>query len=62
MVPYDYIDLGTDYGKIIERIPEDDEYLKRAASICDGIRIIKQDPWDCYWNAYRSSWQCNGEL
>ena len=42
----DYFDLGTDYGKIIERIPEDDEYLKRAASICDGIRIIKQDPWE----------------
>lgn len=42
----DYFDLNTDYGKIIERIPEDDTYLKGAASICDGIRIIKQDPWE----------------
>jgi N-glycosylase/DNA lyase len=42
----DYFDLDTDYGKIIDRIPEDDSYLKRAASGCDGIRIIRQDPWE----------------
>lgn len=41
-----YFDLDTDYGKIIDRIPEDDSYLKRAASACDGIRIIRQDPWE----------------
>ena len=42
----DYFDLDTDYGKIIKQIPKDDDYLKRAASVCDGIRIIRQDPWE----------------
>ncbi|WP_027206436.1 DNA-3-methyladenine glycosylase family protein [Butyrivibrio fibrisolvens] len=41
-----YFDLDTDYGKIIDRIPEGDSYLKRAASACDGIRIIRQNPWE----------------
>ena len=42
----EYLDLGTDYGEIIKRIPETDAYLNAAAECGCGIRILKQDPWE----------------
>ena len=42
----DYLDLDTDYSYIIDQIPETDTYLKAAAEYGDGIRILKQDPWE----------------
>lgn len=41
-----YFDLDTDYGKIIESIDTQDDYLKNAAACCPGIRILRQDPWE----------------
>ncbi len=42
----DYLDLKTDYGKIIKSIPADDEYLLKASHYGRGIRILNQDPWE----------------
>ena len=42
----DYFDIKTDYGKIIDSIPEDDAYLKEAAVCGRGIRILRQDSWE----------------
>ena len=42
----DYLDLDTDYGAIIGRIPETDMYLRAAAECGCGIRILRQDPWE----------------
>lgn len=39
-----YFDLERDYGKIISSY--DDIYLQRAVSEFDGIRILKQEPWE----------------
>lgn len=41
-----YLDIGTDYGKIIKAIPKDDKYLTRAAQVGDGLRILRADLWE----------------
>ena len=41
-----YFDLDTDYEKIIESIPKEDAYLTKAAQFGEGIRILRQDPWE----------------
>jgi N-glycosylase/DNA lyase len=41
-----YLDLDTDYGAVIRRIPERDRYLSNAARFGRGIRILRQDPWE----------------
>lgn len=42
----EYFDLYTDYQAIIDAIPQDDEYLKKAAEQFSGIRILKQNLWE----------------
>jgi len=41
-----YFDMDTDYPSIIRAIPEDDAYLRAAADYGQGIRILRQDPWE----------------
>ncbi len=41
-----YFDLQTDYGRFLTAIPEDDEFLTAAAQKAQGIRILRQDPWE----------------
>ena len=41
-----YFDLTTDYRKIRSDISKVNDYLKEAAEIGEGIRIIKQDPFE----------------
>lgn len=43
---YDYFDLATDYKTIRESIPDSDLYMKRAADIGAGIRILRQDKFE----------------
>ncbi len=42
---YDYFDLGTDWGEIRERLSQDPT-LKLACEQCEGLRILRQDPWE----------------
>lgn len=42
----DYFDLDTDYGKIKQRLSADDT-LKKACEFGGGIRLLKQDSWEC---------------
>ncbi len=42
----DYFDAGTDYEAIIQSIPKNDSYLKKAAAAGTGIRILRQDSWE----------------
>lgn len=37
-----YFDMDTDYSQIISEIPEDDEFLKKAAYTFSGLRILIQ--------------------
>ena len=41
-----YLDLDTDYEKIIEQIDSEDSFLSGAAKMGKGIRILRQDLWE----------------
>lgn len=43
----DYFDLSYDYGKLTDRLIQgEDEFLRQAASYGNGIRILKQEPFE----------------
>ncbi|MGN0620396.1 MAG: DNA-3-methyladenine glycosylase family protein [Porcipelethomonas sp.] len=42
----DYFDLDTDYGEIKKKLSADDT-LKKACEYAGGIRLLKQDSWEC---------------
>lgn len=42
----DYFDLGRDYGAIADSIDPEDSYLRDAAGFSEGIRILKQEPFE----------------
>ena len=41
-----YFNLGTDYNKIKTDLSKIDENMKISIQYGDGIRILKQDPWE----------------
>ena len=41
-----YFDLNASYAAIRRSIPDSDTYLTRAAEYSQGIRILRQDPWE----------------
>lgn len=43
----DYFDLNTNYTKIKEKLANIDENLKISTEFGKGIRILKQDLWEC---------------
>ncbi len=44
---HDYFDLDRNYEEIRREIDPSDTYLGAAAESGRGIRILKQDPWEC---------------
>lgn len=42
----EYFDLAEDYEKFRNAIPKEDEFLTKAAEYGEGIRILRQDPWE----------------
>ncbi len=42
----DYFDLNTDYGEL-KKIFSRDETLRKACGFAGGIRLLKQDSWEC---------------
>ena len=42
----DYFDLGRDYVSIAGSVDSKDKYLKEAARFSNGIRILKQEPFE----------------
>ena len=43
----DFFDIDRDYKKIFGMLRQKDEVLKKASDFCPGIRIIKQNPFEC---------------
>lgn len=43
---YQYFDLGRDYTIEKERISKIDDILKESVEFGNGIRILKQEPWE----------------
>lgn len=41
-----YFDLNRDYRSIRKSVPGDDSYLKQAVEFGEGLRILRQDPWE----------------
>lgn len=41
-----YFDLDTDYASIIKTLSLNDPVLRKAAAFGQGIRILRQDPWE----------------
>ena len=41
-----YFDLQTDYGAYLSAVDETDAYLLEAAHLGQGLRILRQDPWE----------------
>jgi N-glycosylase/DNA lyase len=41
-----FFDLGRDYKAIVSSVDPSDDYLKAAASFSEGIRILKQEPFE----------------
>lgn len=42
----DYFDCSTDYPAFCRSMDPKDSYLKKAAACGEGIRILRQDPWE----------------
>lgn len=42
-----YFDLERDYGAIKQQLSQQDPILQEAISYKPGIRILRQDPWEC---------------
>ncbi len=42
---FDYFDLGRDYG-VIKKVLSNDSIMGKAISYGEGIRILKQEPWE----------------
>ncbi len=43
---YDYLDLGTDYSAIKQKLSEEDSIMRKAVEFGYGIRILRQDIWE----------------
>lgn len=41
-----YFDLKTDYKQITDTLSKKDEYMAQAVLFGEGIRILRQDPWE----------------
>ena len=43
----EYFDLKTDYNEYKEKLSKIDSFLKESIEFGNGIRILKQDLWEC---------------
>src|SRR5262249_3759395 len=42
----DYLQLRLDLGAVLRTFPDDDP-LRAATQFCRGLRLLRQDPWEC---------------
>jgi N-glycosylase/DNA lyase len=42
----DYLQLNVDLEQVLQTFP-DDEPMRSAAAACRGLRLLRQDPWEC---------------
>lgn len=41
-----YLQLHVDLGEVLRALP-DDEPMRAAVAACRGLRLLRQDPWEC---------------
>src|SRR5204863_1057759 len=42
----DYLQIELDLSQVLRTFP-DDEPLRAAVTACHGLRLLRQDPWEC---------------
>jgi N-glycosylase/DNA lyase len=42
----EFLQTGTDLGAVLKSFP-DDEPMRAAVAACPGLRLLRQDPWEC---------------
>src|SRR5689334_23327374 len=42
----DYLQLEVDLAEVLSTFP-DDEPMRNAVASCAGLRLLRQDPWEC---------------
>ena len=42
----DYLQLNVDLDAVVATFPKD-EHLEKAIKSCSGLRLLRQDPWEC---------------
>ena len=42
----DYLQLDLELGEVLRTFP-DDEPMRAAVAACRGLRLLRQDPWEC---------------
>ena len=42
----DYLQTGLDLGRVIQSFPQDPA-MNAAVTACRGLRLLRQDPWEC---------------
>jgi N-glycosylase/DNA lyase len=42
----DFLQTGTDLDAVLKTFP-DDEPMRAAVASCRGLRLLRQDPWEC---------------
>jgi N-glycosylase/DNA lyase len=42
----DFLQIGTDLDAVLKTFP-DDEPMRAAVDACRGLRLLRQDPWEC---------------
>ena len=42
----DYLQTETDLAAVLKTFP-DDEPMRRAVAACRGLRVLRQEPWEC---------------
>jgi N-glycosylase/DNA lyase len=42
----DYLQVDTELGTVLAQFPTD-EPMRRAVTSCRGLRLLRQDPWEC---------------
>src|SRR5262249_51030515 len=42
----DYLQTGVDLGAVLQCFPND-EPMRASVAACRGLRLLRQDPWEC---------------
>lgn len=43
----DYFGLSIDYNEVFKDLIKDNVYFEKAFEKADGLRVLRQDPWEC---------------
>jgi len=50
-----YLQIDVDFEAVLRSFPQDDEHLQKAVESCSGLRLLRQEPWECLGSFILSS-------